>query len=180
MTAQLLRVMYAPLDYIHSDHFHLSDVTLAPAVKSAINHQLIRRFDLSTALDFDLRSNDVGRRLVTEWDSVRQAAWLIGCKLARGTLARHGHFAKLPQSARQFVAIPLICPALDLTEPVTRSSLEIHGGRCLLALSPHLPVAIAQRLALLLPSGSERDPWQGPLNRSLLTFAFDYAKTTVH
>ncbi len=76
--------------------------------------------------------------------------------------------------------MPLTCPAEELTGQVTRSTLELHGGRYLLAFRAQLPTPLAQRLALLLPSGVDLHPWQGAVNRSLLTFAFDYAKTTVH
>ena len=180
MTAELLRVMYAPLDYIHPDHFPTPRTALKPAVSAAINHHLIRRFDLRTDIDSGLCDTGFNERLVNEWALIREAVWLIGCKLARAALARHGEFTKLSGPARQFVAVPLLCPALELIGPITRTNLEIHGGRYLLGLHQQLPPALVQRLVLLLPAGADHNPWHGGVNRSLLTFAFDYAKTTIH
>jgi type III secretion system OrgA/MxiK family protein len=189
MTPQLLRVMYAPLDYIHPDRFSYTGngpagsvpaLTMVPAISRTINHELIRRYALPVKLDFVLSHTNFSDRLVSEWHQVRRAAWLLGCKLARGSLARNGGYARLPDLARRFVAIPLDCPALELAQPVTSAGLEMHGAAYLLALRGQLPSALAERLPLLFEPATESKIWSGPLNRSLLTFAFDYAKTTQH
>jgi len=180
ITSELLRIMYAPLDYIHERHFSKPTCAMPSALQQAVNHELIRRFSLSTAIDFPLQTRDFSHRLVVEWKSVPEVAWLLGCKLARGTLARYGQLATLPNMARRFVELPIACPAVELTMPVTKSSLEMHGARYLFLLQQQLPAALGQRLHLVFEPDKQTNYLECTLNRSLLTFAFDYAKNSSH
>jgi type III secretion system OrgA/MxiK family protein len=176
MMPSLLRVMYAPLDYIHPHHFQPTKDAISPLLQRAINHGLIKRFSLNTAIDFKLQASDFSHLLVSHWDLTPHVAWLLGCKLARGSLARDGHLATLPGVARQFIELPLACPAFELNEELTAENIRLHGARYIFLLKQHLPVALAQRLCLLFGPASGADMQIAHLNRSLLTFAFDYAK----
>ena len=180
MMPALLRVMYAPLDYIHPDYFPAPVCDLPPAAQQVVNNTLIQKFGLTTSLDFSLKSSDFSQRLVADWHLVPRAAWLLGCKLARGSLAKSGQLATLPDIARRFIELPVACDPIPLNGPITRERLKEHGSRCLVQLQQNLPQALAQRLPLLFaPVGN--GALQGVnLNRSLLTFAFDYAKNTSH
>jgi type III secretion system OrgA/MxiK family protein len=180
MMPALLRVMYAPLDYIHPDYFPTPECEITPALQQAVNHTLIKRFELTTALDFSLKSSDFSQRLVADWHLAQRAAWLLGCKMARGSLAKTGRLATLPQLARRFIELPIACNPVELAGAITDARLEAHGARYLIQLQQQLPQALAQRLPLLF-SRDESGPLQGmALDRSLLTFAFDYAKNTYH
>lgn len=180
MTPALLRVMYAPMDYIHSDYFATLECEITPALQQAVNHTLIKRFGLATDLNFELKASDFSQRLVADWHLVPQAAWLLGCKIARGSLAKTGQLATLPSIARRFIELPVACDPLELNGAVTKARLEAHGARYLMQLRQQLPEALGQRLPLLF-SRDESSAFQGmALNRSLLTFAFDYAKNTYH
>ncbi|MET3108415.1 type III secretion system OrgA/MxiK family protein [Oxalobacteraceae bacterium GrIS 2.11] len=180
MTPELLRVMYAPLDYIHPERFAKPANALPAAVEEAINHTLIQRFALETALSFPLQTGDFSQRLVSEWKNIRRAAWLLGCKLGRGSLARTGQLATLPNMARRFIELPIACPACPLPAPISQSSLELHGAGYLQLLQQQLPRALAQRLVLLFESDQPVDLNVASLNRPLLNFAFDYAKNPIH
>jgi type III secretion system OrgA/MxiK family protein len=180
MNSDLLRIMYAPLDYIHSNHFAAPTVTLTPALEQAINHTLIQRYALSTEINFLPQSSDFSLRLVSEWKNIPAAAWLLGCKLARGSLARSGQLATLPTIARRFIELPIACPAIELATPLVKSSLAVHGGRYLFLLKQNLPAALGQRLPLFFESDMAVEHHRCTLNRSLLTFAFDYAKNSIH
>jgi type III secretion system OrgA/MxiK family protein len=177
---ELLRIMYAPLDYIHERHFPKPVCTMSSALQQAVNHALIKRFSLSTSIDFSLQASDFSQRLVVEWKNISEVAWLLGCKLARGTLARNGQLATLSNVARRFVELPISCPAFELTMPVTKSSLEMHGARYLFLLQQQLPAALRQRMQLIFESDKQTAYPGCTLNRSLLTFAFDYAKNSSH
>jgi type III secretion system OrgA/MxiK family protein len=184
MNPSLLRVMYAPLDYIHAEHFPSPRGSLPSTLQQAVNHTLIQRFSLPTKLDFSLTPSDFSQQLVENWKFLSHAAWLLGCRLARGSLAMGGHLAALPVIARRFIELPVPCPACPLNLPLTQPNLEMHGARYLFLLQPQLPDALAQRLALVF-APHEQGAHQGhALNRSLLTFAFDfasdYAKNTSH
>jgi len=180
MMPALLRVMYAPLDYIHSDYFPTPECEITSALQQAVNHTLIKRFGLVTDLDFSLKSSDFSQRLVADWHLIPRAAWLLGCKMARGSLAKTGRLATLPPLARRFIELPIVCEPLELPGAITEARLEVHGARYLIQLQQQLPEALGQRLPLLFPR-NESGPFQGmELNRSLLTFAFDYAKNTYH
>lgn len=180
MLPSLLRVMYAPLDYIHPLYFSTPKEAIPQALQQAVNHALIRRFELGTAVDFKLQSSDFSYLLVQQWHLIPDVAWLLGCKLARGSLAMNGRLASLPDLARQFIELPLACPPVPLTGPVTTESLRSHGARYLFLLQRQLPATLAQRLNLLFaPDVGESDK-TAILNRSLLTFAFDYAKNFKH
>jgi len=179
MMTSLLRVMYAPLDYIHPAYFAKPERSLTASEQQAINHTLIRRYHLNTSLDFSVRSNDIAR-LISEWRAIPQVAWLLGCKLARGSLAMDGHLASLPPYARQFVDLPVICPALPLHGPISQSAIEMHGARYLFQWQAQLPESLAQRLPLLFAPDNSVPCKDLVLNRSLLTFAFDYAKNFQH
>jgi type III secretion system OrgA/MxiK family protein len=178
MNPALLRVMYAPMDYIHQDYFSAPGTLLTPCMQQAVNHILIQRFSLLTKLDFSLQTSDFSQRLVQDWNLIPTVAWLLGCKLARGNMVIGGHIARLPVSARRFVELPIECPSVGLNVPVTKSHLEMHGARYLYILMRHLPLALGQRLPLMFGNG-EQSPHSGlVLNRTLLTFAFDYATNT--
>lgn len=178
MNAALLRVMYAPVEYIHQDHFPTPEIALTPAMQQAINNSLIRTFSLSTQLDFSLQASDFSQRLVRDWDLIKQAAWLLGCKLARGSMVMSGQLSRLPVHARRFIELPIACPSLVLGAPISQGRLENHGARYLYLLRNNLPHALGQRLPLMF-SSVEQNAHQGIiLNRSLLTFAFDYAQNT--
>jgi len=179
-TPALLRVMYAPLDYIHPHYFPRPAAALTPSVQMAVNHTLIERFALSTSINFHLQVNDFSQRLVAEWKLVPQVTWLLGCKLARGSLAMGGQLANLPEHARRFIELPVICPACGIEAPVTRDKLELHGARYLAELRSQLPSALGQRFSLMFQPESQHPLPGVALNRSLLNFAFDYAKNSTH
>ena len=122
-TPALLRVMYAPLDYIHPVYFPAPSVVLTPSVQMAVNHILIERFALSTNIDFKLQASDFSQRLVSDWKQIPQVAWLLGCKLARGSLVMRGQLAALPTIARRFIELPALCPDCPLDLPITREKL---------------------------------------------------------
>lgn len=184
MTAALLQAMYAPLDYIHGARVDFalpaadSSETFTPGLRQALNHALIKRLALPVRVDFDLTPADFSAQLIDNWQHLRQVAHLVGCKLARGTLAQHRYFGLLPDATRRFVALPIECPVIPLSAPLQPEQLELHGARYLLALCEQLPAALARRLPLVFAPGVADGVWQGHINRSLLTFAIDYAKTT--
>lgn len=180
MMPSLLRVMYAPLDYIHPHYFQTPKEMIPQPLQQVVNHGLIQRLKLNTAVDFKLQSSDFSHLLVQKWDLISDVAWLLGCKLARGSLAVNGHLATLPNVARQFIELPLACPPHELVGAVTEDSIRLHGARYIFLLKQQLPVALAQRLSLLFsPEAGDADN-ASVLNRSLLTFAFDYAKNIKH
>lgn len=180
----LLRIMYAPLDYVHPQRFLKPAEVLSPSLQQAVNHSLIQRFHLATALDFTINSGDFSQRVVTDWGLLRKVAWLLGCKLVRGSLAVSGQLAALPDVASRFVALPLPCPAYPSDVSVSTEDIERIGARYLYQLQPHLPAALAQRLPLLFAPETENTDNANALplslNRSLITFAFDYAKNSSH
>lgn len=181
----LLRVMYAPLDYIHPQRFKKPVESLSGSLQQAINHHLIQQHDLPTALDFAISSGDISQSLVTDWKLLPKAAWLLGCKIARGGLAIGGQFAALPAVAQRFIALPVPCAAYPSdTIVVARPDLELIGARYLYQLQPYLPAALAKRLPLVFGPDSEQANSTAdkvlselPMNRSLFTFAFDYARS---
>lgn len=175
-TPALLRVMYAPLDYIHPVYFPAPSVVLTPSVQMAVNHILIERFALSTNIDFKLQASDFSQRLVSDWKQIPQVAWLLGCKLARGSLVMRGQLAGLPTIARRFIELPALCPDCPLDLPITREKLELHGARYMAQLQAQLPQALGQRFSLMFAPELKSVYPAITLNRSLLHFAFDYAK----
>jgi len=181
----LLRVMYAPLDYVHPQRFVKPAGVLSSGVQQAVNHHLIKQHSLPTALDFTVDSGDFSQRLVSEWKLLPVVAWLLGCKIVRGSLAIGGQFAALPAVAQRFIALPVPCPALPSDVSVSKSDIELIGARYLSQLTPHLPAALTQRLRLVFaPEFDNEDALlsdllvNSPINRSLFTFAFDYAKNS--
>jgi type III secretion system OrgA/MxiK family protein len=158
-------------------------------VQQAVNHHLIQKYGLPTALDFSVDSGEFTQQLVNDWKLLPTVAWLLGCKMMRGSLALGGRLAALPEMARRFVVLPVPCPAYPPAPGVVleRDDIEQIGGRYLLQLQSYLPAALAQRLALMFALEKELnnesvDPAlpELSLNRSLLTFAFDYAKNSNH
>ena len=180
MTPSLLRVMYAPLDYVHATRFAKPGFALSRAVQQSINRTLIQRYELGTTLDFSIGYGDFSQRLVEEWDLLPTVAWLLGCKLARGSLARSGQLATLPIAAHRFIALPIACPACSSDIRVADAQIELLGARYLYQLQANLPQALAQRLSLVFSADKDVAPLDLSLNRSLLTFAFDYAKNSRH
>lgn len=182
MSNVLLRVMYAPLDYVHSQRFAKPAGALSPGVQQAINHHLIKQYSLPTALDFKIDAQDYSQQLIRDWKLLPKVAWLLGCKIARGSLAINGRFVALPQIAQRFIALPIPCSAYPSDVSVNESEFELIGARYLFQLQSSLPVAIARRLPLVFePLSDNLDRFISddvPLNRSLLTFAFDYAKNS--
>jgi len=176
--ASLLRVMYAPLDYVHRQRYQSPTGTLSPALQQMVNHDLIKRYGLSTQLNFSLGSIDFSEPLITNWNLLPKVAWLLGCKLARGSLAVNGQLAALPSVARSFIALPIPCPALPSEVAVSSNGVELLGAQYLFQLQAQLPTPLAQRLPLLFASDLVETPLKLSLNRSLLTFAFDYAKNS--
>lgn len=181
----LLRVMYAPFDYVHPRRFLKPTGFLSTGVQRALNHHLIKQYKLSTELDFTVEQANFSQRLVNEWKLLPTVAWLLGCKIVRGSLAIGGQLAALPEIAQRFVVLPIPCPAYPSTfsagTALSRSEIELVGARYLYQLQPHLPAALAQRLALVFAPESDNVDKSVPdlsLNRSLLTFAFDYAKNS--
>lgn len=180
MTPSLLRVMYAPLDYVHVTRFSKPGCGLSRAVQQSVNRTLIQRYELTTALDFSISTGDFSQRLVDDWELLPTVAWLLGCKLARGSLARSGQLAALPVAAHRFIALPIACPACSSEIRVSSAQIELLGARYLYQLQENLPRALAQRLSLVFPADYDVMPINLSLNRSLLTFAFDYAKNSRH
>ena len=178
MNTALLRVMYAPLDYIHPAYLARSESTLSSTVQLVLNHLLIQRFALITESGQLHPLNDFTARAVSAWTSIPEVAWLIGCKLARGTLAMNGQLASLPPVARQFISLPVACPGVALTEPCTKENIIMHGGSALLAQP--WPPALQQRLKLLFDPATSEQPAGCKINRSLINFAFDYAQNFTH
>lgn len=177
----LLRVMYAPLDYIHPKRFKKPVADLSTSLQQAVNHHLLKQYALPSALDFQLDSRDYSQQLVDGWKLLPKVAWLLGCKIARGSLAVSGRLAALPQVAQRFVALPIPCSAYPSDASVAESDFEQIGARYLYQLQSSLPVALAHRLPLVFaPESDNMDKFISdvPLNRSLLTFAFDYAKNS--
>lgn len=177
----LLRVMYAPLDYVHPQRFHKPAEVLSSGVQQAVNHHLIRQYSLPTALDFSVSSGDFSQRLISDWKLLRKVAWLLGCKIARGSLAMSGQLIALPAVAQRFIALPVPCSATSSDASVSTSDIELIGARYLYQLQPQLPAALGQRLSLVFAPESDTADKLIPdlsLNRSLLTFAFDYAKNS--
>lgn len=174
MNIALLRVLYAPLDYIHPVYSVRPESGLPSAVQLALNHALIQRFSLTTQMDHLLPLNDFTARLVEAWALIPQVAWLLGCKLARGTLALNGQLAGLAPVARQFIALPVACPSIELTLPCTKENIIMHGAAALLAQqwSPMLH----QRLRLLFAPETADELAGCKINRSLVNFALDYAQ----
>ena len=91
-----------------------------------------------------------------------------------------GHLARLPVNARRFIELPIACPSIPINVPISKSGLELHGARYLYLLREHMPVALGQRLPLMFSSDEKTEHHGVSLNRSLLTFGFDYAKNTSH
>jgi len=177
----LLRVMYAPLDYVHPQRFPKTTEALSAGVQQTVNHHLIKQYSLSTALDFSVRPGDFSQRLISDWKLLPKVAWLLGCKIARGSLAMSGQLAALPAVAQRFIALPLPCPATASDASVSTTDIEQIGARYLCQLQPQLPDALAQRLPLVFAPESDNADKLIPdlsLNRSLITFAFDYAKNS--
>ena len=174
MNTALLRVMYAPLDYLHPAYFSRPGVDLSAAVQLALNHSLIERFALTTQWEQTLPLNEITARLVSSWALIPEMAWLIGCKLARGSLALNGQLARLSPLARQFIALPVACPGIELTLPCTKENLTLHGAPVLLALP--WPAALQQRLRLLFAPEFPDQITACKINRPLINFAMDYAQ----
>ena len=178
MNTALLRIMYAPLDYIHPAYLVRPAGSLSPAVQLALNHLLIQRFSLITESDQLLPLNDLSAQVVSAWALLPQVAWLIGCKLARGTLAMNGQLASLSPLARQFIALPVSCPGIELSLPWSKENVTMHGAAAVLAQT--WPMALQQRLKLLFDPQTPAQLVGGTINRSLLSFAFDYAQNLTH
>ena len=180
MTPALLRVMYAPIDYIHPHYFPTPTVQLSPALQTAVNHVLIERYALIKSIDFRLETRNFSEQVVANWKHVPKIAWLLGCKLARGSLALNGQLASLPREARSFIELPIACPAEPVDLKINRNKLELLGARYLYQLHSQLPAALGQRLELMFAPDMRQPLNGGGLNRSLLNFAFDHAKITIH
>ena len=178
MNTAMLRVMYAPLDYIHPVYFSRPIGVLSPTVQLALNHLLIQRFALITTLDQLHPLNDFTASVVSAWLMIPQATWLLGCKLARGTLAMNGQLAALAPVARQFIALPVACPAIELNMPCTKENLTMHGAAALLAQA--WPSALQQRLRLLFDPQTPDQLAGCKINRSLINFALDYAQNSAY
>jgi type III secretion system OrgA/MxiK family protein len=177
----LLRVMYAPLDYIHPKRFLKPTEDLSPCVQQVVNNHLIKQYNLLTALDFSVGSDNFSQPLVSGWRLLPRVARLLGCKIARGSMARNGQFVALPLVAQRFISLPVPCPAYPSDASFSESDIELIGARYLYQQKPHLPAALAQRLSLVFAPEVENIDQTMPsltFNRSLLTFAFDYAKNS--
>ena len=90
-----------------------------------------------------------------------------------------GQLAALPAIAQRFIALPLPCPAIASDISVSTADIEQIGARYLSQLQAQLPPALAERLFLVFAPESDQIVKLIPdlsLNRSLLTFAFDYAQ----
>jgi type III secretion system OrgA/MxiK family protein len=182
----LLRVMYAPFDYVHPQRFIKPAGFLSAGVQQALNHHLIKQYQLPTALDFAVETANFSQRLIKDWKLLPTVAWLLGCKIVRGSLAIGGRLAALPEIAQRFVVLPVPCPAYPSTfstgGTLSKSEIELVGARYLRQLQAQLPAALAQRLALVFSPEADNDVDQSipdwSLNRSLLTFAFDYAQNS--
>jgi type III secretion system OrgA/MxiK family protein len=185
LSNSLLRVMYAPLDYVHTQRFQQPALALSSGMQQAVNHHLIKQYSLPTVLDFSVSSNDFSQRLISDWKLLPVVAWLLGCKIARGSLAMSGQLAALPALAQRFIALPVPCSAIASDVSVSKEEIEQIGARYLYQLKPQLPAAIAERLPLVFAPESAPESDNADklipdlsLNRSLLTFAFDYAKNS--
>ena len=93
LSAQLQRVIYDPLSYIHPERIRIvPELSAQPAQRAAVNELLIRagRLDIcSTESRYVLREPLV-QHLLCQWDLLVQVAFLLGCSARRGELAWQG------------------------------------------------------------------------------------------
>jgi type III secretion system OrgA/MxiK family protein len=166
-------VMFDPLAYIHPERLHLPAIFDSPAQRAAINRLLIARYRLDLPrLPQPLQSarprNETEELLLKHWLHLPQIVFLLGCQRLRLALARRGGLLRLPASARAFITLPLLPPALQ-GEPANESETGPSAGRARSAVAPApdhatllrhglrqldlglggLPALLAQRLPLL-------------------------------
>lgn len=184
---QLLRIMYAPVDYTAPGHWPHPDLDPRHLPASVANQILISHHRLETRIHFSLPADPVLTACLGHWTRLPRICQLIGSKRLQASLLQQGHYWQLDPVCRQFLNLPL---------PQTGAASLPQAGQhpetpCLAAgldyLMPvfwQLPLPLRQRLPLLFPptmaqqlsTGLEGLPGQqSGIDQPLFSLAVHYA-----
>ena len=167
LSAQLQRVIYDPLSYIHPERIRIVPELIAqPAQRAAVNELLIRarRLDICSTESCYVLREPLVQHLLCQWDLLVQVAFLLGCSARRGELAWQGKLLRLPEWARLFLQASL---------PVT---ILCTGYSLLQGSIRHLPQFLTQRVSLLFPPQAECALSSPPVDPLMLLLTLQHAQ----
>ncbi len=179
LSAQLQRVIYDPLSYIHPERIRIVPELIAqPAQRAAVNELLIRagRLDIcSTESRYVLREPLV-QHLLCQWDLLVQVAFLLGCSARRGELAWQGKLLRLPEWARLFYRPVYLLRYLPEYCWQSQTGYFCTGYSLLQGSIRHLPQFLTQRVSLLFPPQAECTLSSPPVDPLMLLLTLQHAQ----
>lgn len=180
MEVQLLKIMYAPNDYIKREY--LSNVPAAVLTQSntILNQRIIEQHDLLRNIDFSFKPGPFITAVINGWAHIPRVATLLGCYLLRIPLTFSGAINTLDATCRSFMALPLgaTLPPQPLTT-FTTEVIQFTGANALVATLENSSPALSQRAKLIFSTSAfstEAAKKSGIIAPSILIMAFNYAK----
>ncbi len=175
MESRLLKIMYAPGDYILPEHLDAFPYQKAIKSNALLNEFIIEQHQLSRNIDFSFTPGPFISSVIKGWQHIPRAAMLTGCHLLRTPLIFSGTIHKLDAICRSFTKLPLTItlPAQPLNA-ITTETLQSTGASTLIATLRNFSPALAQRASLMFPASLIKT--SDMITPSILIMAFDYAK----
>ncbi|EHQ9038097.1 type III secretion apparatus protein OrgA/MxiK [Escherichia coli] len=179
LSAQLQRVIYDPLSYIHPERIRIVPELIAqPAQRAAVNELLIRagRLDICSTESRHVLREPLVQHLLCQWDLLVQVAFLLGCSARRGELAWQGKLLRLPEWARFFLqaSLPVTIPSGILL--AESAGVLCTGYSLLQGCIRHLPQFLTQRVSLLFPPQAECALSSSPVDPLMLLLTLQHAQ----
>jgi len=177
MQSELLRVMLDPLSYCDPSRRPLVLPSEA-RTRAVLNQHLIRKYRLPGMPTGQL--SGLEREVLANWFHLRRAAYLMGAYRRRNALLQQRGFQQCDPVLRQFLLLQLPgMVSLGAHSQVDENSLLLHGADILEPWLRPLRPGWRARAALQFPdSVAWSSPSGEPLNRSFISLALHYAKTT--
>lgn len=146
----LMRVMYAPLAYAHTEHRTLAGTALERLPASVANQLLIDHHSLDTRIEFDLHADEDAQRCIERWNALPRVCFLMGAHRLRAALIEQGRYPRLDRLCQQFLCLPLpAAPAVPGMAMPDDFTLLGCGAQCAAPVFRRLPRPVRQRVPLL-------------------------------
>ncbi|WGL98651.1 hypothetical protein QE177_01715 [Arsenophonus sp. aPb] len=180
-------IMYQPASYIHHSFGYPPYDKLTMAEKRIYDQQVIVRFQLPTALDFELNDNLPVQLYINYWSRLPIAALYLGGLYQSPQLMIANQLKQLPEPFRQFLswARLLLPPQKQQIVPLIASSyspdeLTKCGMSAMIPLIEKCSLTLAARFSLLFNKNYPQRQASTvlPVNYSLLKATLNYVTYT--
>lgn len=150
-TEKILKILYSPALYSHPTHLPDSILNMNCEDNVLVNYWLITHYQLKDLPAHWEARDSISILVLSRWELIHDAACLIGGYLLRSQLLKK--YATLVSNPRlsSFISLPILHHVSLGSSEKNLDTLSL-GVAFILSQIPHLPIALKERVILILPA----------------------------